>query len=59
MNYIYFFALDTQWCDVAALKRLSLEKDLAFDDMHGHWPVLSLNRGRGQFLNLLGALMIL
>ncbi len=33
--------------------------DLAFDDMHGHWSVLVLNRGRGQFLNFLGAPMIL
>ncbi len=32
------------------LKVLSNEMDLAFEDMHGHWSVLSLNRGRGQFL---------
>jgi hypothetical protein len=30
--------------------------DLAFDDMHGQ---LALNRGRGQFLNFLGAPIIL
>jgi hypothetical protein len=22
---------------------------LAFEDLHGHWSVLSLNRGRGKF----------
>jgi hypothetical protein len=33
--------------------------DLAFDDMHGHWSVLGLNRGHGQLLNILGDPMIL
>jgi hypothetical protein len=33
------------------LKGLSYEMDLAFDDMHGHWSVIGLNWGRGQFLN--------
>jgi len=29
------------------------------EDMHGHWSVLGLDRGRGQFLNFLNAPMIL
>jgi hypothetical protein len=37
------------------VKGLSHEMDFVFDDMHG----LGLNRGRGQFLNCLGAPMIL
>ena len=28
------------------LKGLSHEMDLAFEDMHGHWSVLGLNRAR-------------
>jgi hypothetical protein len=51
---IYFL-----YCSVVALKGLSHEMDLAFDDMHGHWSVQGLNRGRGQFSNFLGAPMIL
>jgi hypothetical protein len=30
---------------------VSQKIDLAFEDMHGHWSVLGLIRGRGQFLN--------
>jgi hypothetical protein len=37
------------------MKGLSHEMDLSFEDMHGHWSVLGLNRGLGQFLNFLGA----
>ncbi len=40
-----------------SFKGLSHEMDLAFDDMYG--SVLGLNRGRGQFLNFVGAPMIL
>ncbi len=41
------------------LKGLSHEMDLAFDDMYGYWLVLGLNRGRGQFSNILASQMIL
>jgi hypothetical protein len=48
-SYFVILEVKNPYHATVLLKGLSHDMDLAFDDMHGH------NRGRGQFLNFLGA----
>jgi hypothetical protein len=49
-TFKYFPRIWRRFCvPQTTVKGLSHEMDFAFDDIHSHWSVLGLNRGRSQF----------